>query len=116
MKIERKISNKRMSQIVIAGDSVYLAGQVPSDPVGKGCTEQSWQVLHAIDAMLAEAGTDKSRILTATVYLTDMANFDAFNIAWDEWVAAGSAPARACVEARLARAEWLVEISVIAGR
>lgn len=113
MSIKRMDSGKRMSQIVVHGDTVYLAGQVAADgsaPVA----EQTRSTLAKIDALLAKAGTDKSRVLSATVYLPNMTDFAAMNEVWDAWVSPGDAPARACVEARLAAPDLRVEISVIA--
>jgi enamine deaminase RidA (YjgF/YER057c/UK114 family) len=77
---------------------------------------QTKSVLSQIDALLAEAGSDKSRILRCQIFLSDIKNFDGMNLAWDEWVAAGNAPPRATVEARLAKAEWLVEMVVTAAQ
>jgi len=113
MTIKRLQAGKRMSQAVIHNGTVYLAGQVASDP-GKDVGEQTRQVLATIDSLLAEAGSDKTRLLSATIYLTDMINFPAMNAAWDAWVVAGSTPARATVEAALADPKYLVEIMVTA--
>ena len=102
----------RMSEAVIHGNTVYLAGQVgePGDDV----TAQTKTTLAEIDALLAQAGTDKTRILRAQIYLADIADFAGMNRAWDAWVVAGNAPARATVEARLANPAWKVEIVVTA--
>ncbi|MGA3038044.1 MAG: RidA family protein [Vulcanimicrobiaceae bacterium] len=113
MKIDRMKAGPRMSMAVRYGDTVYLAGQVP-DNVSDGVAGQTRQVLAKIDALLAEAGTDKSALLSATIYLRDMATFNQMNEVWDAWVDPKNTPARASVEARLARPEFLVEISIIA--
>ena len=102
-----------MSEAVIHNGMVFLAGQV-ADDAQQDIAGQTGQVLAAIDRLLAEAGTDKSRILTATIYLTDMADFPAMNAVWDTWVSPGNTPARATIEAQLARPGWLIEIVVTA--
>ncbi len=116
MSIERKHTGPRMSQIVAHGGLVYLAGQVGGNTSGAPIEEQTRDTLAGIDALLAEAGTDKTKLLTATVWLTDMRYFDAFNAVWDAWVAPDCAPARACVEAKLAAPGFDVEIMVVAAR
>lgn len=113
--IERLQPGPRMSQAVIHGDTVYLAGQV-ADDTSADVTGQTRQILAAIDRLLAAAGTDKTRILSATVYLADIGTFAEMNAAWDAWVPAGHTPARATVEARLAASVYQVEIQVIAAR
>ncbi len=115
MSIERKNGNQRMSQIVIHGDTVYLAGQVASDP-GAGIKVQTEQVLAKIDALLAEAGSSREKILSTQIWIAHMGLFAAMNEVWDAWVPAGHAPARACVEAHLARGDLLVEMMVVAAR
>jgi enamine deaminase RidA (YjgF/YER057c/UK114 family) len=113
--IQRVYPGPRMSEMVIHNETVYLAGQIADD----GSTDvesQTRDVLRQIDALLAEAGTDKSKLLTATIYLADIATFAAMNKAWDAWVDPANAPARATVEARLAAPEYLVEIQVVAAR
>ncbi|HYI68192.1 MAG TPA: RidA family protein [Skermanella sp.] len=115
MPIQRVYPGPRMSEMVIHNETVYLAGQIADD----GSTDvesQTRDVLRQIDALLAEAGTDKSKLLTATIYLADIATFAAMNKAWDAWVDPANAPARATVEARLAAPEYLVEIQVVAAR
>jgi enamine deaminase RidA (YjgF/YER057c/UK114 family) len=102
-----------MSQAVVHGNTVYLAGQV-ADDTSADVTGQTRQVLSSIDRLLAAAGTDKTRILAATVYLADIGTFAAMNAAWDAWVAPGHAPARATVEAKLAAPAYRVEIVVTA--
>jgi len=115
MSITRHHSNQRMSQIVIHGDTVYLAGQVAND-AGAGIKLQTQQVLQKIDDLLAEAGSDKTKILSAQVWLASMGHFAQMNAVWDAWVAEGHAPARACIEARLATPDLLVEIGIVAAR
>lgn len=115
MSIERMHTNTRMSQVVIKEPFIFLAGQVASDP-SLDVAGQTQDVLNKVDAYLAEANSDKSQILSVTIYLRDIKDFQAMNAVWDAWVAEGQAPARACVEARLARNELLVEMTVTATR
>jgi len=114
MSITRHHTNQRMSQIVIHGDTVYLAGQVAAD-AGADITVQTQQVLEKIDTLLAEAGSDKSKILSAQIWIASMGHFAQMNEVWDAWVSSGHAPARACIEARLASPNLLVEVGIIAG-
>jgi len=116
MSIERKHVGDRMSQMVIHGDTVYLAGQVASGAPGATITKQTEDILSRIDDYLAEAGTDKSKLLSATIWITDMANFQIMNAVWDAWVSPGNTPCRACVEAKLASDKYDVEIMVTAAR
>ena len=111
--IKRLESGPRMSQAVVYGSTVYLAGQVADDPTAD-VTGQTRQVLASIDRLLAAAGSDKARILSANIYLADIATFAQMNAAWDAWVPAGHTPARATVEARLAAPQYKVEIQVLA--
>jgi enamine deaminase RidA (YjgF/YER057c/UK114 family) len=111
--ITRIEPGKRMSQAVVANGFVFLAGQVATNP-SSGVDEQTRQVLAEIDRLLALAGSSKAKILSATVYLADMANFAAMNSVWDAWVHPEAKPARATVEARLATPDYQVEIQVIA--
>ncbi len=104
-----------MSQLVIHGNTVYLAGQVAKDSTSN-ITEQTKQVLEKVDALLAEAGSDKSKILSAQIWIANIGHFAAMNEVWDTWVAEGSAPARACIEARLASPDLLVEVGIIAAQ
>ena len=113
MSITRHHGNQRMSQIVIHGDTVYLAGQVAAD-AGADITVQTQQVLQKIEALLEEAGSDKSKILSAQIWLANIGHFAQMNTVWDAWVAAGHAPARACIEARLASPDLLVEVGIVA--
>jgi enamine deaminase RidA (YjgF/YER057c/UK114 family) len=113
MTIKRIGVGPRMSQAVIHGDRVFLAGQVAENPT-PDVTEQTRQILAAIDGLLAEAGTDKTKLLTANIWLADIADFAAMNAAWDKWVSPGNTPARATVESKLAGPEYRVEIQVTA--
>lgn len=111
--IQRIEPGPRMSEGSIHDGIVYLAGQVADDPSGD-TEDQTRQVLARIDALLAHAGSDKTRILRAQIYLADISDFAAMNRAWDAWVVPGNAPSRATVEARLAAPSWKVEIVVTA--
>ncbi|MCB5161885.1 RidA family protein [Marinomonas algarum] len=111
--IERMEVGQRMSRIVKHNETVYLCGQVGAD-ANTDISEQTRTMLDKVDALLEQAGSDRSYILSATIYLRDMKDFAAMNAVWDAWIPEGHAPARACVEARMARAELLVEISVVA--
>jgi enamine deaminase RidA (YjgF/YER057c/UK114 family) len=102
----------RMSQAVVHGNTVYVAGQVNADATD--VTGQTQAILAQIDRLLTMAGTDKTRILSATIWLADMTTFAHMNAAWDIWVPQGHTPARATVEAKLAGPQYLVEIAVIA--
>ncbi len=115
MGVQRHDVGPRMSQVVVHGDTVYTAGQVADDGTAD-VAEQTRQVLAKIDRLLETAGTGKSNILSATIWLTDIGAFAAMNEIWDAWVVPGQTPARACTEAKLARSDLLVEIAVIAGR
>ena len=103
-----------MSQAVVHGGLVYTAGQVAMSAGGESVKRQTEVILEEIDALLSDAGSDKSRLLSATIWLANMSDFSEMNEVWDAWVPEGHAPARACVEARMARPELLVEISVTA--
>jgi enamine deaminase RidA (YjgF/YER057c/UK114 family) len=116
MSVERREVGPRMSQIVIHGNTVYLAGVVARDNAGKSVTEQTREILATIDRYLGEAGTDKSKLLTANIWLTDIATFNEMNAVWDGWVSPGHTPARATVEAKLAGPQYKVEIMVVAAR
>ena len=116
MSIERFHTNDRMSQMVIHGDTVYLAGQVALGAPGESVADQTRAILGQIDSLLAEAGTDKSKILSANIWLTDIGTWSQMNEVWDAWVAPGSTPARATVEAKLANPALKVEIMVQAAK
>ena len=114
MTIIRKHTSARASKIVINNGVVYLAGQVAADP-DADIQEQTRSTLAKIDEALAEAGSSREHILSATIYLRDIANhFALMNEVWNAWVPDGHAPARACVQAHMARAALLVEISIVA--
>ena len=113
-KITRMHVGARMSQIVVHGDTIYLAGQVGT--AGDSVADQTRSCLEKIDALLAEAGSDKTRILQSTIWLADMADFAEMNAVWDNWVPEGHTPARACGEAKLARPDFKVEFLVVAAR
>ena len=112
MTIRRIEPGKRMSQAVVHGNTVYLAGQVSAP--GASVAEQTWAVLVEVDRLLAEAGTDKSRILAATIWLADIADFAAMNSVWEAWIDPANPPARATGESKLAAPEYKVEIIVTA--
>ena len=115
MSINRINSNSRLSGAVTFGDLVFLSGQVPGDSTD--VTGQTAEVLAKIDALLAEAGSDKDHLLNATIYLKDIQNdFIAMNEVWSAWLSPGQAPTRTTLQAELARPEVLVEITVIAAR
>ncbi len=111
--IERIETKKRMSRIVKHNGTIYLCGQVCKDSE-QGITEQTESMLEKVDELLLQAGSDRKFILSATIYIKDMKYFQGMNEVWDNWIPEGFAPARACVEASMARDELLVEISVIA--
>jgi enamine deaminase RidA (YjgF/YER057c/UK114 family) len=110
--IKRIEPGARMSEAVIHGGKVYTCGIVADAAMGKSVYEQTKDILSQIDALLAQAGTDKTRILKANIWLTDISTFADMNKAWDAWVVAGKTPARATVEAKLAAAGYDVEIMV----
>ncbi|MGB6128274.1 MAG: RidA family protein [Psychrilyobacter sp.] len=113
MNIKRYNTQKRMSHAVIHNNVAYLCGQIPKDET-KGMAEQTKTTLEKVDQLLADIGSHKSKILSATVYIKDMNQFKEMNEMWDNWVEEGNTPARACVEANMARESLLVEVSVIA--
>jgi enamine deaminase RidA (YjgF/YER057c/UK114 family) len=113
MQIQRFESGTRMSQAVVANGFVFLAGQVADDP-SKDVADQTRQVLASIDRLLAVAGSNKTKIISANVYLASIADFAAMNSVWDAWVARDAKPARATVEAKLAAPAYRVEIQVVA--
>jgi enamine deaminase RidA (YjgF/YER057c/UK114 family) len=115
MSIQRFHVGPRLSEMAIHNDTIYLAGQVAGDP-SQDITSQTRQVLASIDKLLAEAGSDKSRILSTTIYIADLADFPAMNAVWDAWVVQGQTPPRATVEASLAKPAYKVEIQIIAAK
>lgn len=114
MAVQRLHVGDRMSQAVIHNGVVYLAGQVALEAPGASAAEQTKAILAQIDGLLAEAGSDKSKVLSATIWLADMADFAEMNTVWDAWVAPGDTPARACVESKLAAPQFTVEIGLVA--
>jgi enamine deaminase RidA (YjgF/YER057c/UK114 family) len=112
--IKRIDIGTRMSQAVIHNGTIYLAGQV-GEP-GTSVTEQTKTILANIESLLAQAGSDKTKILQATIWLADMADFAEMNAVWDAWVAPGHAPTRACGESKLATPDYTVEIIIVAAQ
>lgn len=111
--VQRIDVGARMSEAAVHNGTVYLAGQI-ADDASQDIEGQMRQVLAAIDALLSKAGSDKSRILMAQIFLTDLADFDGMNRVWDAWVVPGHTPCRATVQAALAKPDWKVEIVVTA--
>jgi enamine deaminase RidA (YjgF/YER057c/UK114 family) len=116
VKIERHEVGSRMSRVVVHGDTVYLAGLVADKARGKSVGDQTREILGMIDALLAKAGTDKSKLLQATIWLQDIRTVDELNAVWDAWVTPGEPPVRACIEARLQSPALMVEIRVTAAK
>ena len=116
MTIQRFETGPRMSQAVVHGNTVYLAGIVANKTAGESVTKQTQEILSIIDSHLAKAGTDKSKLLSTTIYITDMKTFAEMNAVWDAWVSPGNTPARATVEVKLAAPQYHVEIMVTAAK
>jgi len=116
MTIQRIEVGPRMSKGVVHGDTVYLAGIVANEPKGKSVKEQTLDIVGQIDGLLAKAGTDKTKLLSANIWIADMATFAEMNSVWDTWVSPGNTPARATVEAKLATPDYKVEIMVVAAK
>ncbi len=116
MSITRHDTGPRMSKAVVHGNTVYLAGIVANEPKTKDIAAQTSDILAQIDGFLAKAGSDKSKLLSANIWITDMKEFAAMNAVWDAWVSPGNTPARATVEAKLASPDYKVEIMVVAGK
>jgi len=114
MSVTRKHTGPRMSQIVVHGGVVYLAGQVALEAPGASVADQTGDILQRIDQYLEEAGTNKSNALAATIWLSDMDTFNEMNEIWDAWIDSDNPPARACVESRLAAPQFTVEIMLTA--
>ena len=112
--ITRIKTGNRMSQIVIHNDTIYLAGQVGNP--GDGVAEQTKTSLKSVESLLNEAGSDKTRILQTTIWLDNMDDFAEMNAIWDAWITPGTAPARACGEAKLAKPEYKIEVIVVVSR
>ncbi|MBM0105769.1 RidA family protein [Steroidobacter sp. S1-65] len=115
-KIERYDVGPRMSGIVVHNGTVYLSGVVAEKAAGQSVAAQTTDILQQIDEALASVGSDKSKLLQATIWLADMSAFAEMNSVWDKWVSPGNTPVRACVEAKLAQPQWTVEIRVIAAQ
>jgi enamine deaminase RidA (YjgF/YER057c/UK114 family) len=115
MTIQRHHVGKRLADMVVHGGTIYLAGQV-ADDLNADIATQARQVLARIDRLLAEAGSAKDRMLSATIYLPDMADFAAMNAVWEAWIVPGQPPARATVQAKLAASGYRIEIQVIAAQ
>ena len=113
MAIQRHNIGKRLSEIVVHNGVAYLAGEVPDD-TGKDITGQTEEVLAKIERLLKQVGSDKTKILSAQIFLPDMGDFAGMNKAWEAWVVAGHTPARATIEAKLANPAYKVEIMCIA--
>ena len=113
MSIQRFHVGPRLSEMAVHNGTIYLAGQVAED-ASQDISGQTRQILAAIDKLLAEVGSDKTKILSTTIYLADMADFAGMNAAWDAWVVPGVTPPRATVEASLAKPGYKVEIQLIA--
>jgi enamine deaminase RidA (YjgF/YER057c/UK114 family) len=104
----------RYSDLVLHGDTAYFSGYVPETSIGQSFTEQTRDILAQIEQSLTEIGSDKSRLLQATIWLKDIGFYDEMNAVWDAWIVKGEAPARACVESKLANPDYALEIQVIA--
>ncbi len=115
MEIIRKDATHRMSRIVEYNNTIYLCGQTAKDAT-KDIQEQTVTTLEKVEELLEKAGSDKKHILSVTIYIRDMKDFAAMNEVWDAWVEDGHQPTRACVEARMASPELLVEMSVVAAK
>jgi enamine deaminase RidA (YjgF/YER057c/UK114 family) len=111
--IQRIDVGSRMSEMAVHNATVYLAGQVADDAT-QDIAGQTRQVLAMVDALLARAGSDKSKILMAQIFLVDLADFEGMNAVWDAWVAPGHTPPRATVQAQLAKPGWKIEMVVTA--
>jgi enamine deaminase RidA (YjgF/YER057c/UK114 family) len=116
MTIQRIGAGPRMSGAVVHGDMIYLAGQVADKAAGGSVADQTREILGIIEGLLAQAGSDKTHLLSTTIYLADISTFAEMNSVWDEWVAKGHTPARATVEAKLAAPKFTVEIVCIAAK
>ena len=116
MSIQRFETGPRMSQVVVHGNTIYLAGVVANKAAGGSVADQTKDILSIIDGHLAKAGSDKSKLLSANIYITDMKTFQEMNAVWDAWVSQGNTPARATVEAQLAAPQYKVEIMVVAAK
>lgn len=113
MPVKRLHIGSRMSEAVVHNNTIYLAGQVGE---GSGITEQTIDMLQAVEKLLTATGSDKSNILSATIWLADMADFAGMNAVWDAWIDPANPPARACGESKLATPDFLVEIIIVAAK
>ena len=116
MSIQRIDCGPRMSKVVVHGNTVYLAGLIADKTLGQGVADQTREILGFIDGFLAKAGTDKSKLISATIWLSDIRTVDEMNKVWDAWVVPGATPVRACIEALLQGPEKKVEIQVTAAK
>ncbi|MFD2181230.1 RidA family protein [Rhodoplanes azumiensis] len=116
MTLQRLHVGPRMSAIVIHGDTVYLRGLTAEETAGQSLAAQTAEILAEVDRLLAEAGTDKSKLISATIWLSDIRTVDEMNAVWDAWVTPGATPVRACIEALLQGADLKIEIQVTAAR
>ena len=116
MALNRIDVGPRMSQAVVHGNTVYTAGQVAANAPEASVADQTRDILASIDKLLAKAGTDKSKLISATIWLADIGDFAEMNSVWDAWVSPGNTPCRACVESKLAAPQFTVEIGVIAAK
>jgi enamine deaminase RidA (YjgF/YER057c/UK114 family) len=114
MTIERKEPGKRFSQAVKAGQSIYLAGQLAYKNQGAPVAVQTKEILERIDRFLKDFGLDKRALVSATVWLEDINDYDSVNEIWDAWVSEGHTPARACVQAKLALTGYKIEVAAVA--
>jgi enamine deaminase RidA (YjgF/YER057c/UK114 family) len=112
--IRRIQNNGRLSKVTVHNDVLYMTGQIAEDHAGENLTLQTQEVLQRIDTLLAEAGSNKTRILKAYLYVADMNNFGEINAVWDKWVAPGHEPARTTIEAKLTGPQYDIEIGIIA--
>jgi enamine deaminase RidA (YjgF/YER057c/UK114 family) len=115
MDIQRIRTNRRMSQAVVHGQTVYVAGQVADDTT-TDVRDQARQIFRKIDALLAEAGSDRSKVLSANIWLATMSDFGEFNTEWEAWIPESATPARATVQAALVTPAHRIEIAIIAGK
>jgi enamine deaminase RidA (YjgF/YER057c/UK114 family) len=114
MAILRKETNRRLSQAVKAGSTIYLAGQLAYKNQGAPVAAQTMEILDRIDGFLKDFGVDKRALVSATVWLEDINDYDAINEVWDAWVPEGHAPARACIQAKLAMTGFKIEVAAVA--
>jgi enamine deaminase RidA (YjgF/YER057c/UK114 family) len=114
LSINRINPGPRMSAAVVHGGTVYLSGQVAAKTAGGSVTEQTTEILGLIDALLHQAGTDKTKLLQASIFIVDLATFPDMNAVWDSWVSPGNTPCRTTIEAKLAQPKYAIEIAVIA--